>query len=254
MSTPFSSELQRIASTGWGFVERAYIGEWELRASGGFTTRANSAWPIGDPGRPLAEAVGAVRAWYAERGQPARIAVVAGSELDGRVADLGLSVAESPAFRQTADIGGALEVLEKAFVAGRVVEFSTELPEDYFSVYKRGQGHIGARHVLTQGGADLTFAAIRDDTGAPIAVGRSAADPVSGYVGLAAVQTGEHVRRQGLSSTILRALLQRAYDNGARNVYLEVDTQNAPALALYERLGFVTEHCYHSRVEARDGA
>jgi ribosomal protein S18 acetylase RimI-like enzyme len=250
MSTPFSSELQRIASTGWGFVERAYIGEWELRASGGFTTRANSAWPVGDPGRPVAEAVDAVRAWYAERGLPARIAVVAGSDLDGLLAGLGLPGAESPAFRQVADIGKALEVLGETPDGARPVEFAAELPDDYFAVYRRGQGHDGARQVLSSGGANLTFAVIRDNAGAPLAVGRLAVDPASGYAGVAAIHTAEPVRRQGLSSTILRALLRSAHDGGARTAYLEVETTNVPALTLYGHLGFVTEHCYHSRVEA----
>ena len=39
-----------------------------LRAAGGFTGRANSVLPLGDPGRPLPDAVRAAEAWYAERG------------------------------------------------------------------------------------------------------------------------------------------------------------------------------------------
>ena len=35
-----------------------------LRASGGFTARANSVLPLGDPGMPLDEAIGQVVRWY----------------------------------------------------------------------------------------------------------------------------------------------------------------------------------------------
>ena len=47
-------------------------------------------------------------------------------------------------------------------------------------------------------------------------------------------------RRRGLGSEILREALHEAQARGACEVYLEVDTENAAALALYDRAGFVT--------------
>ena len=44
------------------------LGSWLLRADGGFTGRANSALPLGDPGLPLAGAVDEVEAWYRAAG------------------------------------------------------------------------------------------------------------------------------------------------------------------------------------------
>lgn len=251
--TPFSSELQRIASRGWGYAEREHLGGWELRASGGFTSRANSAWPLGDPGIPLEEALAFVTEWYAARGLPARVAVVAGSDLDARIAGHGFGVAALPAFRQVADIASVLDALGTPAGSKPPTEFTTELPDDFFTVYQRGLGQPDARRVLTTGGAELTFAAIRDAGGAPLAIGRLAVDRASGYAGLAAIYTAEHVRRQGFSSALLRDLLQRAHDGGSRRAYLEVDAENVPALTLYERLGFVTEHAYHSRMTGQDG-
>src|SRR5438270_176346 len=46
------------------------LGEWLLRAAGGFTGRANSALAAGDPGMPLPQAVDQVCRWYAARGLP----------------------------------------------------------------------------------------------------------------------------------------------------------------------------------------
>ena len=46
-----AGELQRIADRGWRALETAPVGDWLLRASDGFTGRANSALPLGDPGR-----------------------------------------------------------------------------------------------------------------------------------------------------------------------------------------------------------
>ena len=64
---PSMGDLQRVMVEGWPPIERAALGGWMLRAAGGFTGRANSVLPLGDPGLPLAEAVLAAERWYAER-------------------------------------------------------------------------------------------------------------------------------------------------------------------------------------------
>ncbi len=70
---------------------------------------------------------------------------------------------------------------------------------------------------------------------------------VEGYAGLAAydeeaaVQTiavAPHRQRTGLGRMLLRALLTEADSRGARTVGLEVRTDNAAAIALYESEGF----------------
>ncbi|WP_444980120.1 GNAT family N-acetyltransferase, cg3035/Rv0428c family, partial [Micromonospora noduli] len=65
--------LERAADEAWPAPTRGRLGDWLLRSAEGWTGRANSALPIGDPDRPLAAAVDAVERWYAERGQPALI-------------------------------------------------------------------------------------------------------------------------------------------------------------------------------------
>ena len=55
-------ELARAAARAWQPVESERLGGWELRAAGGFTRRANSVLPLGDPGLPLDEALARVRA------------------------------------------------------------------------------------------------------------------------------------------------------------------------------------------------
>ncbi|MEU4554959.1 GNAT family N-acetyltransferase [Micromonospora violae] len=82
--------LERAADEAWPAPTRGRLGDWLLRSAEGWTGRANSALPIGDPDRPLAAAVDAVERWYAELGQPALIntplplAAPVGAELDAR--------------------------------------------------------------------------------------------------------------------------------------------------------------------------
>src|SRR5439155_19916610 len=55
--------LERVAAEGWPAPDQQTLGDWLLRAAAGWTNRANSALAVGDPGRPLPDAVDAVVRW-----------------------------------------------------------------------------------------------------------------------------------------------------------------------------------------------
>jgi N-acetylglutamate synthase len=101
-------DLERRAALGWRAPEEERLGDWLLRAAGGFTGRANSALAVGDPGQPLDRAARAVRDWYQARGLPAMIAIPhpAGRPqavpIDRYLADQGWSVRPGTATVMTA--------------------------------------------------------------------------------------------------------------------------------------------------------
>ena len=66
----------------------------------------------------------------------------------------------------------------------------------------------------------------------------------SDWVGLRAVETHPDHRRRGLGLAVVAALLDWGAERGATTAYLQVTSDNAAALALYERLGFTTHHAY----------
>src|SRR5579862_7469871 len=74
---PDVAAFERITARHWQGTEQVWLGGWLLRAAGGFTGRANSALPLGDPGMPYERAVGEVEAWYTERGLPPMMAIAA---------------------------------------------------------------------------------------------------------------------------------------------------------------------------------
>ena len=49
---------------------------------------------------------------------------------------------------------------------------------------------------------------------------------------------------QGLAVAVMAALLEWGAERGATTAYLQVLGDNAPALALYEGMGFTTHHAY----------
>jgi ribosomal protein S18 acetylase RimI-like enzyme len=204
---------------------------------------------------PLEQTLEAVREWYKERGLPARVQTVAGSPLDLAIAELGHRETERPALRQSAPLAPALETLKRSTDPHHVAKLTTELPEDYFTAYRRGYGIPEFRTILTSGDALIAFAVARADNGEALSVGRVAIDTASGYAGIAAIATAEHARRRGLARIVLRDLLAFAAEHGAESTYLEVEEENAPALALYTSLGYATVHRYHSRrLSRQDGA
>ena len=102
---PRIEDLERTAALHWQAPETEALGEWRLRAADGFTGRANSALPVGDPGLPLPEAVAAVEAWYRRRGLPPMIVLPQGAapdHLENHLNERGWVPRPGPAFTMTA--------------------------------------------------------------------------------------------------------------------------------------------------------
>jgi N-acetylglutamate synthase len=244
-------DLERAAAPGWRAVEEERLGGWLLRAAAGFTGRANSALAAGDPGRPLPDAVDAVRRWYAARGLPAMIAVPyptgrpADSPLDSLLAGLGWTVRADAATVMTAD---PASVARRAGREAVRVDVDADPDQAWLRRYHyRGQDlpPIAIR-VLTSA-PWRGFASVRVD-GETIAIGRVAGG--GDWAGLSAVEVDPACRRRGLGTAVTVELARHAADRGGfRHLYLQVSDDNSAARALYQTLGFADHHGYHYRVE-----
>jgi GNAT superfamily N-acetyltransferase len=248
--------LQAAADRGWPAYEALDLGGWRLRAAEGFTNRANSVLPLGDPGMPFEAAVETVSAWYAERALPVKFQTVVGDALDARFAALGWGVTAEAIFR-TGRLAAMRDRLDG--VPTDAVEVVDRVDDAWMSLYRRTGGAVtpAVRHVIA-GPPGTLFALIREPgTGKPIAIGRCAldlgagADPGLGrrLAGFAAVEVAKSHRRQGLARMLMRALTDRALAAGAVTAWLQVEPDNAPARALYDSLGFSDHHRYHYRRE-----
>jgi len=65
--------------------------------------------------------------------------------------------------------------------------------------------------------------------------------------GLYDVVTAEAARGNGHATLACTSLLSWAWQHGAQAAYLQVSADNAPALAIYRKLGFATVYAYHYR-------
>ena len=225
---PRAAHLHGLAM--WPDVQLDHLGEWVLRTDpGGTVARANSVLAIGDPGVPVPDAADAVRRWYAGRGRPVWAQVVAGSDVDRSLLDLGWVPArpgEADTLFQIAPVARALRACNA--VSGALGE-PPGAPQAPWTPRYSGEG---ARVRVELLGPD----------GAAVAEGRAALD--DDWVGVHGVHTDPARRRRGLAVAVMAELLDWAAADGATTAYLQVRADNPPALGLYERLGFVTHHAY----------
>ncbi|MGW2115193.1 GNAT family N-acetyltransferase [Streptomyces zhihengii] len=244
------TELARVTARAWQPVESERLGDWELRAAGGFTRRANSVLPLGDPGMPLDEALDRVRGWYAERGLPARLQIATGAA--GTQEELGAALAARGWLREvSAEVWtGALAPVADLTDDDARVRVGRTLDDSWTRRYQRSsEPGPQVRAVLTAGPsvAFATVPAPPPEPGAPArapaAIGRCVVD--GRWAGFMAVEVDPAHRRQGLATAVMAALARRALDEGASAAWLQVESDNAPARELYAGMGFAVHHHYH---------
>ncbi|PSJ25110.1 GNAT family N-acetyltransferase [Streptosporangium nondiastaticum] len=242
-------ELQETAARGWPALETARLGDWTLRAAGGFTTRANSALPLGACGLPLPEAVDRVAAWYAERSLPAAVQITTGDPAQDALLDAELAgrgwTAERHALVRTA----ALAPIADTGAPTEHVRLSRTADEAWLRAYGRTGASTEDALAVLGGGPSVWFAAVPGASGDPVAVGRCVID--GRWAGFSAVAVHPDHRRRGLATQVMARLAEQALSEGASAAYLQVETDNGAAAALYDELGFTTHHAYHYRREAR---
>jgi GNAT superfamily N-acetyltransferase len=71
------------------------------------------------------------------------------------------------------------------------------------------------------------------------------------WFGIFYIATTPGLRRRGVGRAVIDALTQWARSRGARRGYVQVEATNHPALALYERAGYV-EHVYDYQYLSED--
>lgn len=248
-----TDDLERVMAEHWRPLERVDLGGWRLRASEGFTGRANSTLALGDPGVPLREAVAAVVDFHTSRGLQPLVAVAhpdgglgEGTALVDLLAAGGWTV-RTPTVVLTAatdDLPGAAEV---ALPGGLRVETAAEPDEEWLARYHyQGLPSVppAGRRILVSADEQL-FVRILDGA-TTVAIARGSLSP--GWAGVTAVETLPSHRRRGLGRRVLAEVADWARSRGAASTYLQVQGDNAAARALYAGVGFTVHHAYHYRV------
>jgi GNAT superfamily N-acetyltransferase len=240
---PTVPDLERLTARSWRGLEEERFGDWLLRAGSGFTGRANSVLVVGEPPDPLRTAVPAVAAWYAARGLPpqAQVPLPGAEAADAAFGAAGWTRGED-VLVLTAAIGGWAGPATPVHLA--------EAPDAGWLAGYRYRGTplpAVAADILTRADRPV-FASVRlePEPAPPAAVARGVL--VEGWLCVTAVTVDDHVRRRGLATAVMGALGAWARSGGGTSCVLQVAASNAPAIALYDRLGFTEHHRYHYRL------
>jgi GNAT superfamily N-acetyltransferase len=226
------------------------MGDMVARLGGGVSRRACSVNPLRAEVRDFPATLAACERLYAARDLPCRVRVphLLDPAIDGHLASLGYGVEcdVRTMMRPTLDNLGPIDraaILtdrpDAPWLAAldRVRALSPAQSADY-------------RASLDAMGIPRIFAALADGEGTIRAL--AFAGIQHGLVAVEGVFTEASHRGQGLSRRLLAALLDRARTLGAGAALLQVQAENAPAVALYERLGFDRDlHRYHFRRQDR---
>lgn len=203
-------EAQERAMALWRDLETEALGAWVLRHSPTASARrANSVLAVEEAGTD--DAYDRVVAWYAARtGRP--IAAV------------------------------LPDSAQEALFRGHGWELESSDADTVFQV----AGVARARRAL--GEVSLDGVDVREDGAQAVArIGEHASGVASvdrDWVGLRSITVDPAHRRRGLGLRLVAALLEWGAERGATTAYLQVLGDNAPALALYDGLGFTEHHRY----------
>ena len=230
-------ELERRTVSGWLALSEP-LGEWTLRAAGGFTGRANSCHAVGDPGVPIPAAANRVVEFARRHGIAPMAQVVSGSGEEQALRALGWTDTYSSVYVLASRLTDLLT--DGPPPAG--TRLTEELEPSWWDAYQQSRPND----------ADPALLRMILDGNPPRAFG-SAGEPIfaisrghlSGdWLGLVSIWTHPDHRREGWATRLTTALGDWAARRGARYAYLQVDVANRPALRSYERLGFVRHHGY----------
>ena len=239
-------DLEQIMVDGWPPLERADLGGWLLRAAAGFTGRANSVLPLGDPGVPLSGAIDHCERWYDDRGLQ-RLFCLFGPE--------GFTVNDDPLGREllgrfyepvkttmvlTASTG-PMEP-EVAHASGARVHLEPEPSEAWWDAWadQGGAAPTTAGAVMT-GSPDQLFASLEVD-GAVVGIARLAFAHV--WAGVSSLHVAPEHRHTGVATQLIGAMADESRARRIRSVYAQVAQENSPSRRLFEHLGFSVHHQY----------
>ena len=246
-------DLQRVMAAGWPAVTTAPLGAWLLRASAGYTRRANSVLPVGDPGMELGAAVDLAERWYADHHLPCQFSLHGPLGFAEQADPLGAELlargyaARSPTLVLTAATA-LTHTLSEASAAGPVgltVRAEGAPSPAWWSLgdprAAESPEHRAAAEQITTGAPEQVFLTASEGR-AVVAVARVAF--AHAWAGLTGLTVHPEHRRRGIASRLVAETARAARDRGIRSVYLQVVPDNDAARALYAPLGFEPHHEY----------
>lgn len=227
-------QIEAATALGWPAQDEFHIAGWRVFTGLGPVGRVNSCWPLDFDGSDVEAAIDRVETRYRSKDLPSQFKLIvdgaAPPDLYQRLIRRGYHTASHVAvMTHSGDMPSPTHnvtitsAVTDAFAA--VVTQTSPTPLD-------GQERLD---ILGRVPNPSAFGEIIIE-GELVAIGLASFTGQS--AGIASMRTKPEFRQCGYARSILRAVSNKARDAGARTLWLQVETDNLAALALYESEGF----------------
>ncbi len=235
-STPSTHRLMTAIDATWPPAEFREIGPWLLRRGAGGGQRVSAA-SAEDQTAALAPAEEGMRNW----GQTPLFRLTPDQALlDAHLAEAGYAV-KDPVALYAAPVASLADGNDETVQVFRVTSPLAMVDE----IWARGGIGPGRRAVMTRPtGPCIALMARADDR--PVGVAFVAVD--NNIAMIHAIEVRPEHRRKGGGGLLIHGAASFAAEHGAEWLALAVTEANAPARALYERLGIARAGSYHYRI------
>ncbi|MBZ0284743.1 MAG: GNAT family N-acetyltransferase [Anaerolineae bacterium] len=238
--------LEEITLSALPALQTAFYDGWVLRASQGYTRRANSVNPIYPSSQDVNAKIDFCEQWFAAHNLPTIFKLTPAAQPDNLDALL-----EERGYTREAETRVKVMTLDslESSPAGKV-ELLTQPNNEWQSHFFRMNGvkeqfFPVMQFMLKSISLPICCAAVIHQNQV-VAVGLGVLD--DGFVSLYDIVTAPEQRNQGLGKQLLLHLLNWGKAQGARQACLAVVAANAPAVRLYDKLGFREVYPYWYRV------
>lgn len=238
-------QVERTCLNGWPALKQVWLDDWLLRFAGGVSRRSNSATPLTMTTRDVGRTITQTQALFADQGRPAffRIPSFIDQAIDRRLEQLGYGIEG-----------------ESITLYGELDQTSAEL-DDHVALWGGPSREWRVAMAAHQGQSDDdadTYRRIVEALAIPAAfVGYRTEDGLAsvgygaihnGILCFESIVTAPAYRGQGYGRRMLQTLLAWARAQHAVSVCIQVQADNASAIALYRGLGIDRQlYRYHYR-------
>jgi N-acetylglutamate synthase len=245
-------QLEELSLNAWPAPHTLVLDGWVLRFASGYGRRANSVSPLYAGSQPLEDRLAACEDLYTRHGQDTIFKLTPAAQpeaLDEFLAARGYAH-EAPTSVQTLDLATAS--INPTGSVRLYESLSDEWLADYCRLSQIPERQQPAlRSILSGLVPEHRFMSLDQDEEV-VACGLTVLQ--DGFAGLYDIVTHPAQRGQGNGRHLIDNLLAWARDCGARDAYLQVMLNNAPALRLYGQMGFVERYQYWYRRKRLDDA
>lgn len=248
MTHPEIRRIEELSINAYPALSTLLYDGWVLRFSGGFTRRANAVHPLGESSLPLDEKIAVCEAAYRAAGLPVVFKLTGFRETDP----------PSPLEQALIDRGYALDSLTSLYRCALkppsappfpAIRIENTLTQDWLSAFIRLEGIAPEKAPIVQMMRQRValptgcLSLLRDGQIVGLAQGVVEGD----WLGVYSVIVDESQRGRGFGMALMQAVMIWGWEAGARRSYLQVKTDNVPALRLYQRLGYTEVYRYWYR-------